>query len=130
MTLTYQFVVKSEPYDYKGNPDSWDETEEFEYDLTIDQVREFYNSLSVEEFIDACEHAYEQQKDKEYWTTEYFTADELTENNEPDWNKIFSNKELKRQVISDLLFDDEEYFEDQMKEYFYQEAKDEFWHNR
>ena len=50
MTLTYEFVTDSYPYEYNGNTDSWDETEEFEYDPSYSELLEFYNILSKEEF--------------------------------------------------------------------------------
>ena len=123
MTLIYKFVLNERPV-YRND---WDveyegEEVEFEYDVPYEDLIKFYNELSKINFIDALQHAI---KDRPEEVKEYF-KDYLKEDNSIDYDEVYDNAEMKEDVIIDFLFEDEEYLEDDMKDYFYYDAKEEF----
>ena len=128
MTLTYEFVTDSYPYEYNGNTDSWDETEEFEYDPSYSELLEFYNILSKEEFISGCEHAFSSlsEEDKEFFLNpdNGYAVPKVMNGDEFNWEAVYENVEgLKDDFISELLFDDIDYFDDELHSYFEDAAK-------
>ena len=124
MTLIYKFELNERPI-YR---DDWDvdydsEQVEFEYDVSYEDLKKFYNELSKVDFIDAIKHAIKSRPEEE--VKEYF-KEYLKEDNSIDYDKVFNDTEMKEDVITDFLFEDEDYLEDDMKDYFYYDAKEEF----
>ncbi len=131
MTLRYDFVVSSEPYEYNGNLDSWDETEVFEYDPSYEDMKEFFNTISKEEFIAGCEHAFSNlsEEDKAFFLNpdNGYAVPEVMNGNEFNWEAVYNNVgDIKDDIITELLFDAEDYFEDELRSYFEDAARAEF----
>ena len=128
MTLTYEFVTHSHPYDYKGNPDSWDDTEEFEYDVSYSELLEFFNTISKEEFISGCKHAFSNLSEeyKEFFLDpdNGYAVPEVMNGDEFNWEAIYNNVDgSKDDFITELWFDDVDYFDDELHSYFEDAAK-------
>lgn len=123
MPIRYDFVVSSEPYEYNGNSDSWDETEVFEYDPSYSELVEFFNTLSKAEFVDGCEHAFSNlnEKEKAFFLNpdNGYAVPEVMDGDKFNWEAVYENTDgLKDDFISELLFDDMDYFDDELHAYF------------
>lgn len=106
--------------------------DEFEYELSRNEINEFLDQVSDQELIDAAEEAfYTLTKAEQEEIIDNMKADEagcLTVDAEGntviDFKKALT--EDKGWVISEFVYDELEAFEDEMKDYFYSAAKEQY----
>lgn len=134
MTLTYEFVVSARPFHFMhGGVEDVDydiESEEFEYDPDYDELLKYFNELSEVEFVDGCKHAWENlsEEDKKFFldpANGYATPENMN-SDEFNWNAVYRDLDIKGDVITELLMNDEKYWEDGLKDYFEDAARDAF----
>ena len=134
MTLRYEFVTEERPFYFThGGYEDVDyetETTEFEYEPDYDDVLRFFNELSEVEFVDGCKHAWEQlsEEQKAFFLNPdngYATADNVV-GDEFNWNVIYRDLDIKGDIVSELLLNDEEYWEEALKDEFESAARDAF----
>ena len=131
MTLRYEFVISERPFYFThGGVEDVDyevETEEFEYEPDYSELLQYFNELSEIEFVDGCEHAWKQlsEEQKAFFLDPKngYAVPENMNGSKLDWNAIYRDLDIKGDVISELLMQDSEYWEDELKDHFEQDAR-------
>lgn len=132
MILSYIFYTNLQPV-YRND---WDVEEigdaiTFQYEVPYEDALAYYNNLSEVEFVDAAKHAFEQLDDESkafFLNPENgYAIPELMNGKEFNWNAVYRDMDLKEDFISEILLDDYEYLEDELKSYFEDDAEKEFY---
>lgn len=111
----------------------FDDYFDFEYEPSMDEIDSFLDTVSDEMLIDAAEEAFYTLTEKE----QQEIIDDQKSQGEDAWLKVDAKgntivdfkKALeadKGWVISEFVYDELEGFEDEMKDYFYSEAKEQY----
>ena len=132
MTLTYEFVVSERPFYFMhGGIEDIDyevETEEFEYDPDYDELLQYFNELSEVEFVDGCEHAWEQlsEEQKAFFLDPKngYAIPENMNGDEYNWNAVYRDLDGKGDFITELLWKDPFYWQDELKYHFEEDARE------
>ena len=132
MTLRYEFVVSERQFYFThGGIEDIDyevETEEFEYEPDYSELLQYFNELSEVEFVDGCEHAWEQlsEEQKAFFLdpNNGYAIPELMNGNEFNWNAVFRDMDVRGDFISELLQKDEKYWEAELKDHFEEDARE------
>lgn len=101
-----------------------DDYDEFEYDVSLSQLRNFFMSLPSEELVDAFQQAFEALPKED----QYAILDERGEKNFACPNYLAWIDDDKEWVISEFLLNNDilELFEDDLHDYFEEEAAEQW----